>query len=68
MISSLQSVGSWGGKASSLASYETLKGDPNFIQTEMKWLKRLSQDKVMAAFNKYINNQNALIISTLPKR
>ena len=67
MISSLQSVGSWGGKASSLASYETLTGNPNFIKTEMKWLKSLTTQKVMDAFNKYINGKHAVIISTLPK-
>ena len=64
LINGLQSVR---GKVSQLAQFETFTGNPNKIADNLKAYTSLSSEDVMAAYNKYIRNKPAVILSILPK-
>ncbi len=64
MIQSLESVS---GKASKLASYETFKGNPNYIKKELEQLQNLKKEDVIRVYQKYIKGKPAVITSVVPK-
>lgn len=66
-ISGLQSVGSFGGKASRLANYETFANDANYLQKDMARYQNVTKEDVMRVYNKYVKGKPAVILSVLPK-
>lgn len=64
LIYSLQSVQR---KGSLLAYYETFTQDPSYLQTNIENLKNLTIEDVKAAFEKYILNKPAVILSVYSK-
>ncbi|MFM2285167.1 MAG: hypothetical protein RLZZ543_664, partial [Bacteroidota bacterium] len=64
MIQELESVS---GKASKLAAYETFRGNPNYIKTELEELQNLKKEDVMRVYNTYIKGKPAVIMSVVPK-
>jgi len=67
-ISGLQSVGSFGGKASKLANYETFAKDANYLQKDMARYQNVTKEDVLRVYNKYIKGKHAVILSVLPKK
>jgi zinc protease len=64
MINGLQSVS---GKASQLAQFQFLTGNPNQIGSQLKAYTALTKEDVMAAYNKYIKGKGAVVLSIVPK-
>jgi zinc protease len=64
MIFGLESVS---GKVSQLANYQTLRGDPNQIQHDISRYENVTKEDVMRVYKKYIKDQNAVIMSIVPK-
>lgn len=54
-------------KASSLAQYNEFAGDPNLITTEIERYKNVSPADILKVFNQYINSQNYVATSFVPK-
>ncbi len=67
-IRGLRSVGSFGGKASVLATYETFAGDANYLAKDMARYRNVTADDVMRVYNKYIKNKSSVILSVLTKK
>ena len=63
----IQSIESVSGKASKLASYETFKGNPNYIKQEFEELSALTKEDVIRVYNKYLKGKPAVILSVYPK-
>nr|WP_269781029.1 pitrilysin family protein [Photobacterium carnosum] len=63
-IYGLQSVA---GKVSQLAAYQTFFGNPNYLQTELANVNRVTTDSVMDAYNKYLYQQPSVSLSVVPK-
>ncbi len=63
-INGLQSVE---GKVSELAQFQTFTGDPNRVQKEIDRYNALTRQDVLNAYNKYIKNKGAVIVSVLTK-
>ncbi|MEJ8801914.1 M16 family metallopeptidase [Pontibacter sp. H249] len=55
------------GKVSQLASYETFRNNPNYIQEEIKRINAVTKADVMRVYNQYIKGKNAVILSVVPK-
>jgi len=64
LINGLQSVQ---GKVSQLAAFQTFTGNPNKIADLLKAYASLTKEDVMSAYNTYIKNKNAVVVSVLPK-
>ncbi|MFD2999262.1 M16 family metallopeptidase [Pontibacter toksunensis] len=64
LINSLSSVS---GKVSQLASYETFRNNPNYIQEELKRIQSVTKEDVMRVYNQYIKGNNSVILSVVPK-
>ncbi|RYE18976.1 MAG: insulinase family protein, partial [Sphingobacteriaceae bacterium] len=64
LINGLQSVS---GKVSQLAAFQTFTGNPNKIADLLKMYSSLTKADVMNAYQKYIKNKGAVILSVLPK-
>jgi zinc protease len=64
MINSLTSVQ---GKGAMLASYQTFTGNPNYLVKDMARYAKVSKEDVMRAYNTYIKNKHAVILSVYPK-
>lgn len=64
VINSLQSVQ---GKGAQLASNQTFTGNPNYLATLLAQYEALTTQDVMDAFNRYIHNKPAVIMSVVPK-
>jgi zinc protease len=64
LIRRLESVS---GKVSRLAAYETFAANPNYIKEEMARYNALTKEDVIRVYNKYIKDQNAVVVSVLPK-
>jgi zinc protease len=64
LINGLQSVS---GKVSQLAAFQTFTGNPNKIADLLKMYTSLTKQDVMAAYDKYIKNKGAVILSITPK-
>jgi len=66
-IGGLRSVGSFGGKASTLATYETFAGDANYLAKDLARYQNVTKEDILRVFNKYIKGKPAVIMSVLPK-
>src|SRR5690606_32559968 len=55
------------GKVSTLASYFTFLGNANYINDDLENARALTKEDVMNAFEKYIKNKPAVILSVLTK-
>jgi zinc protease len=64
LINGLQSVQ---GKVTQLAYYETFTGSPNRISEELKRYTSLTREEVMAAYNRYIRNKPAVVLSVVTR-
>lgn len=64
IIDGLESVS---GKVSQLASYYTFTGDANYIGKDLKRYTTVTKEDVLRVYNKYIKNQNYLVVSVLTK-
>ncbi len=63
-IFGLQSVS---GKVRQLAYYETFLGTPNGMANEIERYQAITPDSVMMAFEKYIDNKPAVVVSVVPQ-
>jgi zinc protease len=64
LINGLQSVA---GKATQLAAFQTFTGTPNKIGELLKMYTSLTRQDVMTAYNTYIKNRGAVLLSIVPK-
>ncbi len=55
------------GKVSQLASYETFRNNPNYIQEEIKRIQGVTKADVMRVYNQYIKGKPAVLLSVVPK-
>ncbi|MCC9167633.1 M16 family metallopeptidase [Pontibacter harenae] len=55
------------GKVSQLAYYETFRGNPNYIQDELKRIQSVTKEDVMRVYNQYIKGKNSVVLSVVPK-
>jgi zinc protease len=55
------------GKVSQLAAYETFRSDPNGISDDIARYENVTKDDVMRVYKKYVKDQNAVIMSIVPK-
>ncbi|PHR54366.1 MAG: peptidase M16 [Robiginitomaculum sp.] len=63
MVYGLESVS---GKVSSLAAYQTLRGNPNAIQDDIARYENVTKDDVMRVYKKYIKDQHSIVMSIVP--
>jgi len=54
------------GKVSQLASYETFRDNPNYIQEDLERYLAVTKEDVLRVFNEYIKGKPAVIQSVLP--
>jgi zinc protease len=66
-LNSLQSIGSFGGKVSKLAAYETFAGNPNYIKKDLERYMSITKDDIRRVYNTYIKDKPAVILSVIPK-
>jgi zinc protease len=64
MISSLETVS---GKATQLASYQYMHGNPNYAGKDLQRYLDVTAEDIMRVYNQYIKNQHAVILSVYPK-
>ncbi len=64
LINGLQSVS---GKASQLAQFQYLTGNPNKIGELIKEYNAVTKQDVMRVYNNYLKNKGAVILSVVPK-
>ena len=64
LINGLQSVS---GKVSQLAAFQTFTGNPNKIADLLKMYTSLTKQDVMKAYDEYIKNKGAVVLSVTPK-
>lgn len=64
MISGLETVS---GKASTLARYQYVLDNPNYVGTDIQRYLDVTAEDVMRVYEKYIKGQNAVILSVYPK-
>lgn len=63
----INALASVSGKVSFLALAQTLTGDPNQIDKELKAIQSVTKEDVMRVYNQYIKGKSAVILSVLPK-
>ncbi|MDB5263282.1 MAG: peptidase [Adhaeribacter sp.] len=63
IINSLSSVA---GKTSTLASYQTFTGNPNYLPLDLKRYKAVTKADVMRVYNQYLKGKKAVILSVVP--
>jgi len=54
------------GKASTLASYQTFTGNPNYLTKDLKRYNAVTKADVMRVYNQYIKGKKAVILSVVP--
>lgn len=64
MINSLSSIK---GKASTLASNQIFRGNPNQAQNDIDRYNKVTKEDVMRVYNTYIKNKPSVILSVYPK-
>ncbi|MFB9861701.1 M16 family metallopeptidase [Rufibacter immobilis] len=64
IINSLSSVS---GKTSTLASYQTFTGNPNYLTNQLKAHRAVTKADVLRVYNQYIKGKKAVILSVVPK-
>lgn len=55
------------GKASQLAAFETLTGNPDMIGKLLDMYNKVTKEDVMRVYNKYIKDKPSVVLSVLPK-
>ena len=55
------------GKGTSLASYNTYAGDPDFINKEIGFTLAVTKDDILRVYNTYIKGKNFIATSFVPK-
>ena len=55
------------GKGATLAQYQTLTGNPDYIKKELEAVEKLTKQDVMNAYNKYVKGKPCVILSVVPK-
>jgi zinc protease len=63
IINSLSSVA---GKASTLASYQTFTGNPNYLTKQLQAHRAVTKADVMRVYNQYLKGKKAVILSVVP--
>lgn len=63
-INSLSGVS---GKVSTLAHFQTITGNPNHLQKELRAIQSVSREDVMRVFNQYVKGKPSVILSVLTK-
>ncbi|MBA9079243.1 zinc protease [Rufibacter quisquiliarum] len=63
IINSLSSVS---GKTSTLASYQTFTGNPNYLAKQLQAHRAVTKQDVMRVYNQYIKGKKAVILSVVP--
>ncbi|MBL4616274.1 MAG: insulinase family protein, partial [Robiginitomaculum sp.] len=63
-ISSLETVS---GKASTLARYQYVHNNPNYVAQDLQRYMDVTAEDVMRVFNTYVKDQKAVILSVYPK-
>ncbi|MDC0303411.1 insulinase family protein [Flavobacteriales bacterium] len=64
MISSLETVS---GKATQLASYQYMHGNPNYAGKDLQRYLDVTAEDIMRVYNQYIKDQHAVVLSVYPK-
>ncbi len=64
LINSLASVS---GKVSQLASFETFRKDPDYIQESLRRIQAVTKADVLRVYDQYIKGKHSVILSVLPK-
>ena len=54
-------------KGSTLAQYQTLTGNPDYIKKELEALEKLTPEEVMNVYRKYIKDKPCVVLSVVPK-
>ena len=63
IVNSLSSVS---GKTSTLAAYQTFRGNPNYLTNQLKAHQAVTKADVMRVYNQYIKGKKAVILSVVP--
>ncbi|WP_210490125.1 M16 family metallopeptidase [Rufibacter aurantiacus] len=63
----INSMSSVAGKTSTLASYQTFTGNPNYLTNQLKAHRAVTKEDVLRVYNKYIKGKPAVILSVVPK-
>lgn len=58
--------GSIFGKASQLGNYNAMKGDPDYMTTDLNGTMSVTKDDVLRVYNQYIKGQKYVLLSTVP--
>ncbi|WMN07743.1 pitrilysin family protein [Marivirga arenosa] len=62
----INGLASVSGKVSQLASYQTFRNDPDYIQKDLERYLAVTKEDVIRVFNKYIKGKPAVIQSVIP--
>ncbi len=58
--------GSIFGKASQLGNYNAMKGDPDYMATDLNGTMSVTKDDVLRVYNQYIKGRPYVLLSTVP--
>ena len=58
--------GSIFGKASQLGNYNAMKGDPDYMTTDLNGTMSVTKDDVLRVYTRYIKGQKYVLLSTVP--
>jgi len=64
MVSGLETVS---GKATTLAQYQYVHDNPNYVAQDLKRYMDVTTEDVMRVYNQYVKDQKAVILSVYPK-
>ena len=64
MIYNLERVA---GKVSSLASYQTIAGDPSYTAADIARYESVTKDDVMRVYRQYVKDKPAVVLSVVPQ-
>ncbi|WP_227006279.1 M16 family metallopeptidase [Rufibacter latericius] len=63
----INSMSSVSGKTSTLASYQTFTGNPNYLVNQLKAHRAVTKADVLRVYNQYIKGKKAVLLSVVPK-
>ena len=67
IISQLQNVGSYSGKADMLNRYNQYLGDPGFLAKDMARYRQVTPEAVMQTANSILDSAKRAVVITVPK-
>ncbi|MGD9561636.1 MAG: M16 family metallopeptidase [Pyrinomonadaceae bacterium] len=67
-VSGLEAIGGFGGKSDLLNQYNTFLGDPGKFEADLNRHKGVTADSLRAAVDKYLNNENRVLLRFHPER